>query len=236
MAWTLKLLVLFFTCFVSNSQPSIELNQMRNATLCQNNFSFPLAKKAHLNLLTIRLWGQQPWRPMTRQSTRVFIASDWLPVGISDPDRPANLRQMTWRLVSSGCNICESFSSQLHAFVLSTWENCSVCAVSIISHWDKCKTRNKTPTFLRKGILHAAVNQHLNVLCHYVPIFGKWFSKAQCEHAVISDLVWEVWYTYWIHKSKKFDSFHFSTRKKTPLSASTHSPTEQDFNLSLFSS
>lgn len=101
-------------------------------------------KPADDQLQSAVLMVHQHWHPMTRKSTRVFIASDWLPVGTQDLDRPANLRQMKWRLVSSGCSICESFSSRLLAFVLSTRENCSVSAV-----FPSFYTGTNTLTFLR---------------------------------------------------------------------------------------
>lgn len=60
---------------------------------------------------------------------------------------------------------------------------------SITLTLDKCKRGNKTLTFLRGGILHSMVNLHFNVLCHYLPILGKWSSRARCEHTIISDLM-----------------------------------------------
>lgn len=126
-------------------------------------------KGADEQLLRAVLMVHQHWHPMTRQSTRVFIASDGLPVGTQDLDRPANLRQMKWRLVSSGCSICESFSSRLLAFVLSTREKLfSLCCVSITLHWDKY-TDFPQRTDLQNQIrilfihLHASVNLRLNV-------------------------------------------------------------------------
>lgn len=104
-------------------------------------------KPADDQLLRAALMVHQHRHPMTQQPTRVFIASDWLPVGTQDLDRPANLRQMKWRLVSSGCSISESFSSRLLTFVLSTRENSSVCAV-----FPSFYTGTNTLTFLRGGI------------------------------------------------------------------------------------
>lgn len=102
---------------------------------------------------------------MTHQSTQAFIASDWLPVGMQVPDRPANLRQMTRRLVSSGCNICEPFFPHLN-YSVSFYRHKKI--VQFVLHPSFC-----TGTNGRERIKHWRFSEHLNVLCQYVPIFWK---------------------------------------------------------------